>query len=406
MASGNPGAVHLAEIVRLAKLDLKQLREADAAENRAVVRGLLDDANDRLDKESKGLWSQSDATLYFEFESGILDLLVRNQKDIERKFQFQNFKNRSDGYRQFVALQLFTFLKKVNGAILLIDEIDQHLHYDAQADLVQILQREPSIGNVIYTTHSAGALPEDIGCGVKLVSWHPESKKRSVVINKFWQHADSDGFRPLLFGMGASTMAFFPTRKALLGEGPTELLLLPKMFGEVLGRESLDFQVVPGLASINPSGLPMLDKLIEGVAFIVDNDKAGRDKADDLENAGVPRANISSVSMGRVKGPITIEDLLEPEVWKNAVNQHIATFGKDMGVTEKITEVPEFGRIQALPKPIRKSKISFAYNIIDQLNRDPSSNIVWRKRKDLVTRIATKIMTALELIPDTQSETD
>jgi predicted ATP-dependent endonuclease of OLD family len=53
--------------------------------------------------------------------------------------------------------------------ILLLDEIETHLHYDAQADLAQMLAKQEIVAKVIYTTHSMGCLPEDLGTGVRFI---------------------------------------------------------------------------------------------------------------------------------------------------------------------------------------------------------------------------------------------
>ncbi len=386
----------LSEILRLAGLDLDVLKSSIEAGNGAAVEGLMLSANTKLAEQSAGLWKQSDATLYLKLDGYSLDVLVKNTENFDIKDQFSNFSQRSDGYKQFVALQIFTFLKKVDGAILLIDEIEQHLHYDAQATLIQILQNEPSIGSVVYTTHSAGALPEDLGVGVRMVHWDESRKKVSKIINKFWHADPGGGFKPLLFGMGAASLAFFPTRRALIGEGPTEMLLLPRMLREALGLEALDFQVIHGLSHINPKGLPMADNLSSGVCFIVDNDEAGVGMAKNLCEVGVPKSHIFSVA-DVSKGAITVEDLLNPTIWLSAVNQYIEQFGRDRHVEATLEQAPECGRIDALPAAIRKEKVAFAYNVLDCLQKDPELKILAPKHSKRAKVVAEKIRVSLGL---------
>lgn len=364
----------LAEIIRLSGLDLEQLITAHSTGNNAVKMGLLEAANERLQAISKGIWTQSDACLYFELESGQLDLLVKNQKDFKVVDQFSNFKHRSDGYKQFVALQVFTLLEKSDDSILLIDEVEQHLHYDAQADLIQLLQNEASVGKVIYTTHSAGCLPEDLGTGVRLALWDAENRKRSIIKNRFWHTETEKGFKPLLFGMGATTLAFFPTRKALIAEGPTEMLLLPRLLREALDIDALDFQVIHGLSNLSPVGLPMMDSLSEGVAYIVDNDKGGQDLKKMLVKAKIDEGRI--LSIGSNESVITIEDLVEESAWISAVNQYIKQFGESIGVTKTLETAPKSGRIKALHSKLRGQKIDFAYNLLDLVSEDPTRRLL------------------------------
>lgn len=375
----------LAQVIKLAGLDMKELAGADASENHAVRTGLLTDANERLRSLSEGLWSQSDACLFLTVSNGSLDILVEHKDGFDAKDRYNNLSDRSDGYRQFVSLQIFGFLQSINNAILLIDEIEQHLHYDAQADLIQLLQREQSIQKVIYTTHSAGSLPEDLGTGVRLVEWCDDAIKHSSVNNKFWVSSEDAGFRPLLFGMGAATLAFFPTRKALIAEGVTEMLLLPRLMREALGADSLGIQVIHGLANISPKGLPMTDGLSQGVAYVVDGDPAGNEIAKGLTSAGVSPALVFSL---KKTGATTVEDLVEKKVWKAAVMSLVDKYNPALQGTLKAENFPEIGRISALPKLISSRKIELAYAILDMLGADPNLHILAASRRERLKRMA------------------
>ena len=159
----------------------------------------------------------------------------------------------SDGMRAFIALLAYTAVNAegLTPPVLLVDEAELHLHYAAQADLVQVLTEQTAASQVIYTTHSAGCLPEDIGTGVRLVV-PIDGADRSRVINWFWDD-DEPGFGPLLHGMGyaAGAFAFTPARFAVFAEGATELVLLPTLLREATGRRRIEFQVAPGLALVN-----------------------------------------------------------------------------------------------------------------------------------------------------------
>src|SRR5690606_32745520 len=139
---------------------------------------------------------------------------------------------RSDGFRAFVSLLAFTRRHSPSAApILLLDEAEQHLHYDAQADLVAMFHKQDIAAKIVYTTHSAGCLPHDLGSGVRAIEpirgADGEDSGRSRVVNSFWQ--EGPGYTPLLLLMGARNLAFAPSRRSLLvfGEGGTELVLLP-----------------------------------------------------------------------------------------------------------------------------------------------------------------------------------
>ena len=110
-------------------------------------------------------WSQPEVTIYLRLSNYQLHILIGEDS------QFENIERRSDGLRQFVALLMFLTHKPSYSIkpILLIDEVEIHLHYDAQADLVQTLAEQEIAEKVIYTTHSIGCLPEDLGMGVRVV---------------------------------------------------------------------------------------------------------------------------------------------------------------------------------------------------------------------------------------------
>ena len=60
---------------------------------------------------------------------------------------------RSDGLRWFAALVAFANALEARP-IITVDEIETHLHYDAQADLIDVLAAQEFASKVIYTTHS------------------------------------------------------------------------------------------------------------------------------------------------------------------------------------------------------------------------------------------------------------
>lgn len=394
----SPPSKPLAEIIRLSGLDMNALVEAERSGNDAVRIGLLTAANEKLRSLSEGLWSQSDACLYITLNSGKLDLLVEHKEGFAAQDRYNNLRDRSDGYRQFVALQVFGFLRELSGSILLIDEIEQHLHYDAQADLVQLLQREQTVQKVVYTTHSAGALPEDLGSGVRLAQWGDGDKKYSTVNNKFWHRSEHEGFKPLLFGMGAATLAFFPTRKALIGEGVTELLLLPRLLREALGVASLGFQVIHGLSNISPKGLPMIDSASNGVVYIVDGDGSGVNITKGLVAAGVDKEMIFSLK--KIGSSITIEDLIDRKIWQRAVRSLAEKYNPGLIDNLSAANFPANNRIKALPALIGSRKVEIAYEILDFVDRDPTLRIISSAKREPLKRLGEQVVSALGATPN------
>jgi len=239
---------------------------------------------------------------------------------------------RSDGLKAFVALSAFLALRDTTAPpILLIDEAEQHLHYDAQADLIRILTRQTAASQVIYTTHSAGCLPQDLGAAVRVIV-PADVGERSEIRNGFWD--DTPGFDSLLMAMGATTFAFSAARHAVLAEGAVETILLPRLFREATGREDPGFQVAPGLANVPKADFRRLDLVAARVAFVVDNDDNGRKIARSLERSGVPSDHIVPIAISGI-GDSTIEDLLDVSAYAAAVNEELR---RSHGDAVRITE--------------------------------------------------------------------
>ncbi len=132
--------------------------------------------------------------------------------------------------------------------ILLIDEAETHLHYAGQADLIKVFERQTAAETIIYSTHSLGCLPQDLGSSIRAVA--QTGPERSEIRRSAW--SQGAGLTPMVLAMGANALAFTPARYAVIGEGITEMLLLPTLLREARRpakrNAPFKFQVVPGLA--------------------------------------------------------------------------------------------------------------------------------------------------------------
>lgn len=310
----------LENLAALAGIDILALFAAYKNDDPGAAETATEEANDRLKQTLNVAWKQSDVEVHLRQDGGSLRLLVRTDSP-----RFSTVAERSDGLKTFVALTAFAHRTAKVGRplVLLIDEAEQHLHYDAQADLVRMLDRQSLATQVIYTTHSAGCLPFDLGTGVRAVVPQPE-QGRSQVMNSFWQ--TGPGFSPLLMALGASAAAFAPSRYAVIAEGATEMLLLPSMIREALGGvERLDYQVAHGLAEVGNGALRDLELEAPRVAYLVDGDGGGMQHARRLTAAGVPPSQI--VSLGGMNSGTALEDLLCADMYLLGVNEVLQQLG-------------------------------------------------------------------------------
>lgn len=270
--------------------------------------------NKQLNDAITPYWRQRELQVNLDVSDTTLRVYIEDGPDTSR------FTDRSDGLRIFVALIAFLAQHASEPPpILLIDEADTHLHYDAQADLINFLQGLAS--RTIYTTHSPGCLPLDLGTGVRVVRPDPDSAV-SALGNNFWE-SEEPGLSPLLFAMGAGAAAFSRLRTAVFAEGPSDMMLLPSLIRGATGEESLDYQIVPGLASIHPDHLGRAEFAAIRVAYLLDGDKGGDQHEKDLKKAGVPPERILRLAVGAAT-----EDLIEPQTYLDAVNGVLADAGR------------------------------------------------------------------------------
>jgi energy-coupling factor transporter ATP-binding protein EcfA2 len=365
-ANNPPPALH--NLAELAGLNLVELLDQIQAGLTGSVRKTLDDANDVL-REVFSAWKQRPPVVVsFDWSGTSLLIHVQSGSGVPMKPR-----ERSEGLRQFVGLVALTAGEGHQvPPILLIDEAEMHLHYDAQADLMDTLAKQTTAGQVIYTTHSSACLPEDLGSSIRVVRGVGD-KMRSEIDQQFW--SDDVGLVPLLLAMGAASMAFAPLRPAVVAEGGSELVLLPSLIKEAARITRLGYQVVPGAAEAPPQRIAGLDLHGVSTVWVLDGDQGGIDRRKYLSRQGVPKDRIHLLMEG--SNGLDLEGLVHPETYVRAVNN----YAEDLGAKEKfqVEQLPSkaCGRhkatvawceSQGLKAP---GKTSIANKILDLRGREP-----------------------------------
>lgn len=355
---------------------------------------------DRIAREKLAGWRQQGAELRLSFNINgrALTLLMEMSGD-----EYIAIDQHSDGLRQFIALRALIELRDFDvDPIALIDEADTHLHYDAQADLVRVLEGAEGVSKIIYTTHSAGCLPHDLGTGIRGVVPILDSAGAltdfSRVEGRFWTHGE--GFSPLLLAMGASAFAFSATQRALVTEGISDAMLLPSMIREATTLDRLPYQVVPGFAEARGDATPEFDLMASRTAFVADGDTGGDEHAQKLVNNGVSPKQITYLG-GQGSG-LSTEDLLVKDLYRAAVNDVLE--GLSAGLTIPEAEIPAAGRSHAVEawgetqlvggKPLRIRKAAVAQRILD--NRMPGTSLVAPARRRTLQALHRAILKILE----------
>lgn len=380
--------IALRNLLAVAGVDLAAVLKLVDEGNSADLTTIEHRANDLLKEKFGEAWGQSGVRIALRFTATLIEIQVANEAK-----EFSALAERSDGLRQFVALHAFANQHDAKSSILLIDEAEQRLHYDAQADLVQMLAQQTLSNKVIYTTHSAGCLPEDLGNGVRLIEVS-DDPSASLVVNKFWANS-GEGFTPLLIGLGASTLAFFPTRRSVMVEGPADMLLYPTMFREVLSRDALGYQFVPGLSTDGPA-LAAVGKVSSArTIFIHDSDAGGLEIAQKLVSSGVNSEHVLALKNSN-KSAVELEDFIEPSLLVRAANQILQLYHKeaapvmpgDLSLKLRINSLEDIYRART-GEPL--SKIELAYAVLDFWRDEPGLKIVDAKRAGALAKLANKV---------------
>ena len=303
-------------------LDLDQVREAIRSGVDARAKSLLEAASKRLSATVTERWGQSKIGVSIDHQSTTVRIFVQTEGA-----DYFYLHDRSAGMRAFLALLAFVAGQPVSPPpILLIDEAETHLHYDAQADLVRMLEAQTATGGVIYTTHSVGCLPQDLGRGVRVVEDHGGV---SVMKNAWWE--SGEGLSPLVISMGAKAFSLVPARRAVFAEGPTDSMLLPTLLREATGLRQLPFQILPGLAEASDEELVKISQDAPHVAFIVDGDPAASELAKRLLEIGISEDRILTLGPNDDGAPLVIEDLLSPAIYAAAVSEELRSWPPGTG---------------------------------------------------------------------------
>lgn len=297
----------LANLARMGNLDLPSLESALTAGDVARRDTATNKSNKRLAELFKEAWKQSRLSVMFSVDGTELRVSI-----IENGENVTVFGERSAGLRMFVALVAFLAARDSSvPPILLIDEAENHLHIDAQADLVGMFVSQEQAARVIYTTHSPACLPPDLGVGIRAVVPLEGNQQVSEIRNSFW--TGGAGYSPLMIAMGAAAAAFTAARFVVLAEGATEMILLPSLIRKATGLEILPYQVAPGLSEVPKDFYQSLDLEGAKVAYVLDGDAGGKALRKALQERGVPEERIVMIPAPG------LENVLVADVYLSAV---------------------------------------------------------------------------------------
>lgn len=279
-------------------LNLSALQAAILQNDSGAKRTLLGNAVTEINRRLEEDWGQSDLKVDFDVVS-LEDVRITVAGADGEQFDLTH---RSDGMRMFLALCAFLAKEGQDPKpVLLIDELERHLHYEAQADIVSMFDARTDVAQVVYSTHSIGCLPYDRQC----------------------------------------------RRPHSYGEGPCDALLLPSLIRDAIDETPLDYLIVSGASVVSRANFDEFDHSALRVVYLYDGDQAAKERRRFLHNEkGVPLDRILQLEAG-----VTLEDLVEPGLWVEACNRAIATIAQgNYAVTDKLKvgDVRQKKRVSAL----------------------------------------------------------
>lgn len=364
----------VANLTGLAGINLHRVAELVDDGRHPEVVGIFELGNDQLKSRFEAVWTQSGV---YPQLTAPLDGPMRVVIRTEDAARYSVPEERSDGLRWFLALVAFLATRGAGHPILTVDEAETHLHYDAQADLIDALMTQRLTAQVVYTTHSVGCLPPDLGRGIRAVL-PSRGREASTITNSYWSLDIGDELRvgdaPVLFAMGARMLALTIPRFGVVVEGPSDAVLLPTLLRRASGRDVLGYRIVPGLSEAPQTRLAELGGAAGRVVYLTDGDTAGTKLRTQLEErAGVEPDQL--FGLDTIADGLTLEDLVPPADFAAAVNDVLTRWS----ITETQIEadhLPEIGRWNWIKEEAlnshaveRLGKVRVAQTLVDTIGR-------------------------------------
>ncbi len=194
----------------------------------------------------------------------------------EKKVIFENIitvldndiplENKGKGTENLIKTQIALDKKKTSLSLVLIEEPENHLSHTNLRKMISEIQEHQGDGQVILTTHSNLIVNR---LNLKNVLWITENEAKSL---KSLDSDDSDFFEKMA---NNNILQFILAKKVVLIEGPTEYILIPKIYNELFGHD-LDSDEIDILSCEGISYkryMAIAEQLKKKVVVITDNDE-------------------------------------------------------------------------------------------------------------------------------------
>ncbi len=278
-------------------------------------------------------WSQRQVAFELEIDGPTFNVLVTDSA-VGMPVRLNR---RSTGFRWYVSFAWkFTHASdgQFKNCVLLLEEPGIHLHYSAQADLLQVFERLKEANSILYTTHLASMVDLANPERVRIV----ESRDGRAIVKPGVVSSQKGPMAVIEMALGLSGEmgGLLGNRKTLIVEGGDDALILRKLTGllATAGRGSLSDEIYlwPALGA---SKTPMYAAFAIGHRWhsgvLLDSDEAGRDAAGKIRDLYLSKLDEGDHHLFRVlmlgdaadirKNECAIEDLLPDEFYLGLVSE-------------------------------------------------------------------------------------
>jgi hypothetical protein len=347
-------------VLELARVNIDDfVTKGNTPEGRTIRSFDIRAASAHLTRQFQSLWRQKTVSFDLDIDGTTLNIFAQD----EGLRMPVRLNRRSVGFRWYVSFAWkFTHASRgqFRNCILLLEEPGIHLHYSAQADLLQVFERLKVTNTILYTTHLASMVDPAFPERVRVV----ENEDGHAVVK---QGVVSSQKGPMAviemrLGLTGDMSGLLGNRKTLIVEGGEDALILQKLSGLLAahGKESLsdDIYLWPATGA---SKTPMYAAFAIGQKWqsgvLLDSDVAGEGAKKKINNLFLSKLAEADAKKFRVimlkqaahldKNEAAIEDLFPEEFYLQLVNDayrvritqsDLPTDGSDM-ITKRVEQV-------------------------------------------------------------------
>ncbi len=269
------------------KIDFNKLIDMANSEMPRDQEMLKQFVNSFLNEKFKKNWNSKniDIELFkninfiFNISGDYFTITLKEESNDEDFNNYSHFNDRSDGFKRMASILLSLEQNSPNN-ILLIDEVETHIHIDGQIKLFDFLSSFSEKNQIIFSTISPFMINSNPN--INYLIFDKDEKHYSKAENK--KYLEPNGISKI-YGVNIYEY-FLNPKKIVIFEGKIDR----EFFEYILTKNNFDFTDIRFLEANGASKIPAeiewiisTNKKLEKIISIVDNDKAGLSAIENIE---------------------------------------------------------------------------------------------------------------------------